>query len=178
VDELLKRAMREGDLRLKDDVLGLIDLMECQRGEIDIFGEDDGSGGIFTVVESRSIRVYEHVRFNRDGVVRLIKRALAEQQQRTQSALAENTVTETSPAPTSSAPVPTPPRRSRGPARGTVGHSKSDRKFFRVLRKLLKDKSLWAACLELAPKLQGGGSEESKAKRLMKLFRKEAGETD
>lgn len=77
------------------------------------------------------------------------------------------------------APVLPKPQRKRGPQPGTSGYADKDRKHFPAMKRLVKrGKTITAAAKELAPKLQGGGTEPSKAARLANLFRKECGETN
>jgi hypothetical protein len=66
----------------------------------------------------------------------------------------------------------------RGPVPGTVGQSEADRLLFPEIERLLRDHpgmSSHAAALKLVDdgKVAGGGSRESKAKRLNARFRKE-----
>jgi hypothetical protein len=70
-------------------------------------------------------------------------------------------------------------RKPRGPKTGTVArYAESDRKYFKRLAALAAGgQSLSAAARRLAPKLRGGGTDESKATRLRKLFVRETAES-
>jgi hypothetical protein len=191
VYDIIARAVREGDIQVLDDDVGLIDVMECRRGELDLFGDVDydagifirswNAGGILRIVESRSRREYLHIRFGRAGVVKVFEMELAKKrvQPQLQAEFAEITATETSPAPSSPAPVPPKPqqrRGSRGPAPGTVDrYAKGDRKLFPAMKRLIKDgkKTVTAAAKELVHELEGIGSDDSKIARLANRFRKE-----
>jgi hypothetical protein len=65
--------------------------------------------------------------------------------------------------------------RRRGPSKGSVSrYAAADRKFFPRMRKLIaKGETVAAAALACGNHLKGGGTLESRATRLAKLFRRE-----
>jgi hypothetical protein len=64
--------------------------------------------------------------------------------------------------------------RPPGPSKGSSRYAAGDRKFFPRMRKLIaKGESVSAAALVYGDNLKGGGTSQSKARRLAKLFSKE-----
>jgi hypothetical protein len=80
-------------------------------------------------------------------------------------------------APAEPAPVPQPVRRKRGPKPDTIRRfDKADRSLFPEIDRLMQTRmSLHAATLELAreKRVAGTGTDESKAARLRRAYRRE-----
>jgi hypothetical protein len=143
VIDILKRAAREGDIQVWDDDVGLIDMMECRRGELDLFGDVDydagiftrspDAGGILTVVESRSRREYLHIRFGRAGVVKVLQQELAKKrvEPQLQAELAKISGTDTT---AETATPDTPPARLPPGPSPTYDYDLLKEEAFRLFR--------------------------------------------